>query len=584
MKTTQDAPNSNDFIKQQQDMNLTLQDYVSETKNLEHIFLVDTKGNIVADSNKDYIGKNLNDRSYNKPSLEGKAAISEVLLSKVTNSPIVVFTNPIKVNGQTLGYVGTAVQASSISKYLGNIKISNYSSSYAYLMDNKGDMIYHPTKEKIAKPSEVPEVKAIADKLAKGENVKGSLLNYTFNKVEKIGAYQIVPEANWVVVTTANKSDATKDMKTMTYSIIVISVILSLIAIAVGYVFSLRITKPIEEITEIVNKTANLDLKYDKGFEKLYKYNDEVGSMFRSIADMRKTLREMVESLKSASDTINSNAVLVENLTAELKNYAEETASESQNLSAGMEQNAATVEEVSASSDEMGNAVNSMAEKATDGSANANDIAQRAEELKSSAIESSTKANSIYLSVKTDLEKAIENSKSIEKVNSLASSILAITDQTNLLALNAAIEAARAGEAGKGFAVVANEVRKLAEESASTVGNIQSVVNQVVGSVEDLSVNSSKLLKFIDETVLKDYSKLMETGEQYNNDADSVNNFMLDFSALAEELNSSISGIINAIGEVANTVSDGARGISEISNKASSINEKLDTVKSSAEV
>ncbi len=583
LKVNKDSHGSDDFNKQQQDMNSTLQAYVKETKNLEHIFLVDTQGNIISDSDKNYIGKNLNDRSYNKPSLEGKGSVSEVVLSKVTNNPIVVFTNPVKLNDEILGYVGTAVYGSSLSKYLSKVKIRDFSSSYSFLMDYKGNMIYHPTKEKIGKPTETPEIKALADKIGKGESIKGSVLKYNFKNVDKVAGYEIVPETNWIVVTTADSSEVMKDVKGMTYNIIIIAIILSLIAIAIGYLFSSKITKPITEITKLVNKTSDLDLKHDGKFEKLYKYNDETGMMFRSIVNMRKTLREMVENLKLTSDTINSNAVLVENLTVELKNYAEETASESQNLSAGMEENAATVEEVSASSDEMGNAVNSMAKKAMDGLNDANNIAERAEKLKSSAIESNTKANSIYLSVKSELQKAIENSKSIEKVNSLASSILAITEQTNLLALNASIEAARAGEAGKGFAVVADEVRKLAEESGTTAGNIQNVVKQVVDSVEDLSKNSSNLLQFIDETVLKDYSKLIETGKDYNKDADSVNNFMLDFSNLSKELDSSISGIVISIEEVANTVSDGARGVTEIASKAFSINEKLNSVKSSAE-
>ncbi|NMM63046.1 methyl-accepting chemotaxis protein [Clostridium sp. P21] len=584
LKSAKESESSDTFIKQNQDMEVTLEAYAKEAKNLDQIFIVDTKGTIISSSLKDSIGKSLTDRSYNKPTLEGKASISEMVLCKTTNIPIIVFTNPIKSGNEVIGYVGTTVIGSSFSKYLNNAKISNCPSSYVFLVDYKGNLIYHPTKEKIGKAADVTEIKSIANKLDSGENVKGDILKYTYNNEKKIAAYSIVPETNWVLVTTGDAVEVTKDVRNMTYLIIIIASILSLIAMGVGYLFSLKITKPIVEITELVNRTCDLDLKDDKDYEGLYKYNDEVGEIFKAVGSMRKILREMVESLSSASQTINSNAALVESLTVELKGYAEQTASESQNLSAGMEQNAATVEEVSASSDEMGNAVNSMAEKATDGLSNANAIAERAEKLKSSAVESSTKANSIYTSVKTDLEKAIENSKSIEKINELSSSILSITEQTNLLALNAAIEAARAGEAGKGFAVVANEVGKLAEESAVTAGNIQNIVNQVVGSVRDLSDNSTKLLKFINQTVLTDYNKLMDTGEKYNEDADLVNNFMLDFSALAEELSSSISDIANAIGEVANTVSDGARGVTEIANKASNINEKLESIKSTTEI
>lgn len=584
LKTAQSSTTNETFIKQQEAMNASLVAYANQTKNIEHVFLVDTKGNIVSDSNKDYIGKNLNDRSYNKTSLEGKASMSETLLSKITQNPIVVFTNPVKVDNQIVGYAGVAVLGESLSKYLSKVKIGDNQSSYGFLIDSKATIIYHPVKEKIGKATEIPDIKAIADKVLKGENLKGESIEYNYNNVDKMAYYTVIPDSNWILVITVDKNEVLKPVKIITFTVIGISVVAGLIAIVVGYLFSLKISKPIIEIAEVVDRTAKLDLKYDKNLEKFYKYKDEVGLIFNSIAVMRKVLREMVENLNSASNTISSNALTVEDLTIELKNYAEETAAESQNLSAGMEENAATVEEVSASSDEMGNAVSSMAGKATDGSANANEIAKRAEVIKNSAVESSEKAKEIYVSVKNDLEKAIENSKSIEKINSLAGAILAITEQTNLLALNAAIEAARAGEAGKGFAVVANEVRNLAEESASTAGNIQNVLHQVIASVEDLSNNSTKLLKFIDETVLKDYQKLMQTGEQYNEDADSVNGFMLDFSALAEELTSSIEGIVNAIGQVAETVSDGARGVTEISSKAVTINQKLENIKESAQV
>ena len=89
---------------------------------------------------------------------------------------------------------------------------------------------------------------------------------------------------------------------------------------------------------------------------------------------------------------------------------------------------------------------------------------------------------------KGKLSKAIEDTKFVDEINKLLETILDITDQTNLLALNAAIEAARAGEAGKGL--VAEEVRKLAEESSNTAGQIQKITETVVSSVKELANNS----------------------------------------------------------------------------------------------
>lgn len=120
---------------------------------------------------------------------------------------------------------------------------------------------------------------------------------------------------------------------------------------------------------------------------------------------------------------------------------------------------------------------------------------------------------------KGKLSKAIEDTKSVDEINKLLEAILDITDQTNLLALNAAIEAARAGEAGKGFAVVAEEVRKLAEESSNTAGQIQKITETVVSSVKELANNSQQLLDFMNVNIVKDYDDFVWTGDSYSNDA-----------------------------------------------------------------
>ena len=104
-------------------------------------------------------------------------------------------------------------------------------------------------------------------------------------------------------------------------------------------------------------------------------------------------------------------------------------------------------------------------------------------------MESNARQNMEETSVKvdeilTELNQAIEDSKSVEQVNGLTNDILNISSQTNLLALNASIEAARAGEAGKGFAVVAEQVKKLAEASQNAVGQTSELIKRTVESVE----------------------------------------------------------------------------------------------------
>ncbi|GLC28881.1 methyl-accepting chemotaxis protein [Clostridium omnivorum] len=581
---TQD-PKSDEYKATLENANKMLDEHVASSGNLEHAFLVSSKGIIIADSDRKLIGSDISDRNYNKATLggNGKQIISETLVSKSTGAPIIVFTCPIKENGNIVAYMATAVKGESFSTYLSKIKVSSSPSSYVFLVDEKGNIIYHPTKEKIAKPVETPQIKAVSDRIVKGEKVQGTAMEYSYNKADKIAAYEEVPNTNWLVVFTATKGEIAAPIKNMTNMIFIISAIIVLAAIVIGVIVSGRITKPIGMVTDLVNMTANLDLTYQKQYEVLHNYKDEVGVMAKSIINMRISLREVLSSLIQVSENISSSAHNVEASTEVLQSIADETSMETESLSAGMEESAATIEEISASSGEMEGAVNEVAIRATGGSEKANEIAGRAKELKQGAVLSKENSNSVYNSVKLEMEQAINGSKAVQQIETLAKAILDISDQTNLLALNAAIEAARAGEAGKGFAVVADEVRKLAEQSAATIGDIQSVVRTVNDSVKNLTNTSIKVLQYIDSDVKQDYDKFINTGDQYSDDAEEVNKFMMDFSAVSEELSASISGISKAISEMANTVNEGASGISNIANKTITVAEKTQEIKSSVD-
>jgi len=132
------------------------------------------------------------------------------------------------------------------------------------------------------------------------------------------------------------------------------------------------------------------------------------------------------------------------------------------------------------------------------------------------------RAGSMYDTIKTQVEKAVSAADCVKQINEMTESIMQISSQTSLLALNASVEAARAGEAGKGFAVVASEISKLANETSDSVTSINEIVLEVNSSVDEMVQSMEGTTKFLDEVVLKDYDQFRAISDQYNNDADVV--------------------------------------------------------------
>lgn len=338
-----------------------------------------------------------------------------------------------------------------------------------------------------------------------------------------------------------------------------------------------KTNKELKEISALIN-----DNNGDLTKRVNVKSSDEIGQLAQGINQfldiLQNTIGKIVEGSKNLDNMINS---VGENVTVSNDN-AQDVSSAMEELSATMQEIAATIQTVNDNTESVGKNVVDIADKTEQINNYSHDMRERADSLAKSADENKRTTDEMVGNIVGTLKKAIEDSKSVERVNELTGEILNISSQTNLLALNASIEAARAGEAGKGFAVVADEIRQLADSSRDTANNIQAINEHVTSAVYQLIDNSNKIIKYIEETILADYDSFVQAGAQYNEDACYISETMQEFAEKTEKLKElmkntveSIEGISSGVEQSANAVTSSAVSTSQLVEQMNSIDKEM---------
>lgn len=371
------------------------------------------------------------------------------------------------------------------------------------------------------------------------------------------------------------------------------NMILSLILLAISFVAFVMVVvviiktvvKPLRkqtsELTEIIDeiKGGHGDLTKRVTVKSM----DEIGQSSIGINHFIETLQNIMSNIISNSNVLDGVVGNVASSVAASSDNANDISAIMEELSATMEEVSATTNSVSENTTAAEGKVQKMADQTKVMSQYAQDMKKRATELEHTATENMNNTNEMIGEITTEMNQALENSKSVEKVAQLTADILNISSQTNLLALNASIEAARAGEAGKGFAVVADEIRQLADSSRETANNIQTINEQVIEAVQGLVVSSEKIVGYINENILPDYRAFVQGGQQYNDDATHIDNTMAEYASEAQdilatmmEMTEAIEGISRAVEESANGVTDAATNIDSLVQSMSTVNGQME--------
>ncbi|MGN1084317.1 MAG: methyl-accepting chemotaxis protein [Lachnospiraceae bacterium] len=486
-------------------------------------------------------------------------------LNENINVEMISYVVPLYVDGTSVGIIGMDIDFRQLTALADSTVV--FDTGYSFIMNSAGSILYHKELSSGTDLGEYNggELAPVKEFVADAAN-QGKTLRYSYNGGDKYLSYLELKNGMKLVL-TAPLQEIKANADALSVKILGFLVLGMVISVVLGILIGGNIAKPIKRITEIIRKTSRLDFRKEEDINKLVKKKDETGIMANAVNEMRSILRELVTDMENVKDSLVMNMDLLDNVMRENNAVSEDNSATTQELAAGMEENAASatviVNNIEAIQCDAAD-IQELSEKEQNESKN---IMARARQLRDNTVASNKKTMEIYADMKNRTEEAIEKSKVVAKINELTDNICDISSQTNLLALNANIEAARAGEAGKGFAVVATEIGALANQTFETVD----VINRTVGEVNDAVHNMTECIqlsmRFLEETVVVDYDAFGQVGERYEKDAESFSESMQQIYTKVSDLTCKITAIVDTMDGVNRTITESADGVSLIAEK-----------------
>lgn len=375
---------------------------------------------------------------------------------------------------------------------LENVKIENVDSSYVYLVNEQGTMLYHPTEEKVGQPVENEVVRGLVEQLHNGEHPENAVVEYKFNGTVKYAAYYIMSN-NDIVVVSADEDDALSGINRITQLATSVLVGIVIIMCIVAYVIGKWIAKPLVKLSSAVEEIAEGNLSVS--FDGIKDSNDEIGLIKTRMQHMTAMLSDIVEKIRVASDHMTTSST-------ELDETSEQTLSANGEISRAVQDVAEGSTNMATSILDINDNLGTMSSETQVIDSSVHEIKQQAAIVQESSQLMSEKMRNMQQSsarmdvgIATISDRIQKVNEVVDRVSQIVSVIEDISGQTNLLSLNASIEAARAGDAGRGFAVVAEEIRVLSDNTSEQLENIKNIISELISECNECVKASENIVE-----------------------------------------------------------------------------------------
>jgi methyl-accepting chemotaxis protein len=439
---------------------------------------------------------NLSDREYFKQALAGRTTFSNVIISKVTNTPVIMAATPITDHASNVRAVLVArLDANLLSDITDAIKYGQ--SGYSYIVDNNGAAIAHPNRqfvldqrnfiEESGSNPDFVDVAKMLQRMIKGET---GFEQYPFMGKDRFFGFAPVQGTGWSIAVGGMAEEILEPIHEMRWMIGLASMVFFIIGIGMALLIARAVLSPVKTCVNLLRDISEGEGDLTKRLP--VETSDEIGqlslhfnnfvaklqSIIARIADNARTVASSATELSAVSSQTTQSVRDLASKTSTVAVAAEEMNSNMASVASGMEQTTSNLASVAAATEQMTSTIGEIAGNTERGSGTSEDAARQVDS---------------FAAVLRQLGEAAQ------EIGKVTETISAISSQTNLLALNATIEAARAGDAGRGFAVVANEIKELASKTAEATSDIRERIGGIQSATGNAVSDIDRIVKIIGE-------------------------------------------------------------------------------------